>query len=444
MRSCVAMLRKVRWTATATAAVLLVVVVIVTLNGRHANATASGLVPAPLSIGNAILHPKPVPDLPLVDENGKPTSLTSYKGKWVVFAPSMTLCHETCPMTTGALSELTKLIHKEGLSSKVVVAELTVDPWRDSPAQLRAYKRLAGVNFKMLTGKVHNVLSIWKHLGILVERVPLEKPDPIDWYTHKPETLNIVHSDGLFVLNPAGKLQVVVSGMPELEPGHKLNAALYKLLDAEGIHNLRHPEEPWTASELLHDLDWGMGREIPASSLTSSKPPSAQLAQQELSGSPTSLASLHEQAGQLLGSGSAMEKRIGSLRGHPAVVNVWASWCTPCREEFPLFASASAAYGREVAFLGFDSNDQPSDARKFLKSHPVSYPSYQGASTSISALANIEGTPTTIYLNAQGKVVHVHIGQYESQAQLDDDVERYALDKHVIVTGHRAHAASSS
>ncbi|MHB1808961.1 MAG: SCO family protein [Solirubrobacteraceae bacterium] len=422
------MIRRIRYMATAAAAALLIVVVVVTLTHQRNGATnSSSLVPAPVAIGNAILHPKPLPSIPLVNEAGKPTSLASFKGKWVVFAPSMTLCHEVCPMTTGALNELTTLVRKQGLASKVVVAEVTVDPWRDTPARIRAYEKLAGVKFEMLTGKVSNVLRLWKRLGILVERVPLGKPDPIDWYTHKPETLNIVHSDGLFMLNPAGQLEIVVSGMPKLEAGDKLNTALYKLLDAEGVHNLKHPETPWTASELMDDLDWGLGREVPASSLAKAEPPSAQVAEEELQGSPTTLADLHKQGGQLLGSAGELEKRIAILHGHPVVINVWASWCGPCREEFPLFASASAAFGKQVAFLGYDSNDQPGNARKFLASHHVSYPSYQGSSTAISALTTIEGTPTTIYLNAEGKVVHVHIGQYEAQAPLDQDIERYAL-----------------
>ena len=152
----------------------------------------------------------------------------------------------------------------------------------------------------------------------------------------------------------------------------------------------------------------------------------AAAAQALLAGSPPALAGLHRQAAQLLGSQSALEARLRTLRGFPVVVNAWASWCTPCREEFALFASASARYGRQIAFLGVDTDDSPSAAKAFLAQHPVSYPSYQSGSTDLRSLAQVEGLPTTIYLDRAGKVVYVHTGQYDSQGTLDQDITGYA------------------
>ena len=156
-------------------------------------------------------------------------------------------------------------------------------------------------------------------------------------------------------------------------------------------------------------------------------PASAAAAAQELAGSPAPLAALHQQASQLLGSEPALAARIRSLRGYPIVINAWASWCTPCRSEFGLFAAASAQYGRRVAFLGADTNDSAGDARSFLAQHPVSYPSYQASTSGLSSLAVIEGLPTTIFINRAGKVVYVHTGQYDSQGTLDADISTYAL-----------------
>jgi thiol-disulfide isomerase/thioredoxin/cytochrome oxidase Cu insertion factor (SCO1/SenC/PrrC family) len=148
-----------------------------------------------------------------------------------------------------------------------------------------------------------------------------------------------------------------------------------------------------------------------------------------LAGSPAPLASLHDQASRMLGSENALAQRLRSLRGYAVVINAWASWCTPCRSEFPLFASASVRYGRRVAFLGLDTNDSPGDARSFLAQHPVSYPSYQGTTGQIHSLLpqGLIGLPTTIFVNRAGKVAYVHSGQYDAPGTLDQDVEQYAL-----------------
>ncbi len=169
-----------------------------------------------------------------------------------------------------------------------------------------------------------------------------------------------------------------------------------------------------------------LARYVKAALARAPKLPGTKTVQQELAGSPPPLASLHRQAGKLLGGSQALTARLRSLRGYPVVINAWASWCGPCRSEFSLFASASTRYGRQVAFLGADTSDSPGDARAFLSQHHVSYPSYQTTTSNLASLAAIEGLPTTIYINPAGKVTYVHVGQYDVQGTLDQDISSYA------------------
>jgi cytochrome c biogenesis protein CcmG/thiol:disulfide interchange protein DsbE len=148
-----------------------------------------------------------------------------------------------------------------------------------------------------------------------------------------------------------------------------------------------------------------------------------------LAGSPPVLAALHAQRNQLLTGGArAFKVRLSELRGLPVVVNIWASWCVPCRAEFPLFQVASARLGRRVAFLGVDTLDAAADARGFLAKIPVAYPSYEDPSGEIArSLAPAQGVPITVFLDRGSRVSYFHQGAYPTEAALTGDIDRYAL-----------------
>ncbi len=148
-----------------------------------------------------------------------------------------------------------------------------------------------------------------------------------------------------------------------------------------------------------------------------------------LAGSPAPLAALHTQAGTLLSGGlPALRARLAALHGMPVVVNKWASWCEPCRAEFGVFQQVSLARGRSVAFIGIDSGDSSrSSAAAFLRSFPVSYPSYYDASGQAGeAITDSSFTPVTVFFNAKGGEF-IHQGPYLQAAKLESAVARYAL-----------------
>jgi thiol-disulfide isomerase/thioredoxin len=141
------------------------------------------------------------------------------------------------------------------------------------------------------------------------------------------------------------------------------------------------------------------------------------------------LQEIPRQANRLLGGGTgAFEARLASLRGTPVVVNQWASWCGPCRYEFPFFQRLARRYASRVAFLGVDSQDARSAAKAFLRQLPVPYPHYFDPDTKIARLfRGGQAWPTTAFYSAAGALAYTHIGAYASQAKLDADIRRYAL-----------------
>ena len=150
-------------------------------------------------------------------------------------------------------------------------------------------------------------------------------------------------------------------------------------------------------------------------------------AQQELAGSPAPLAALHDQANELLPGGSgAFDERLKELRGHPVVVNKWASWCGPCRAEFPIFQQIATTRGKEIAFVGVNARDKRPAAERFSARYPVPYPSYEDPGERIArALKAPSNFPVTLFVDADGKTVFTHQGGYRSAADLSADIEEH-------------------
>jgi thiol-disulfide isomerase/thioredoxin len=182
------------------------------------------------------------------------------------------------------------------------------------------------------------------------------------------------------------------------------------------------------SAALVAVLAIGLSQTHPTKKAKPSSLTPAQIARR-LSGSPPPLAALHAQSSRLLPGGKkALEARLASLKGHPVVLNIWASWCGPCRAEFPFFQNLSVKYGRSVGFVGLDAGDNHGDAARFLSQFPVSYPSYQDPSEHISLhYGATSGYPITVFFDARGKQTYEHQGGYSDQRQMDADIARYTV-----------------
>jgi cytochrome c biogenesis protein CcmG/thiol:disulfide interchange protein DsbE len=142
---------------------------------------------------------------------------------------------------------------------------------------------------------------------------------------------------------------------------------------------------------------------------------------------PPPIRALHDQRSELLDGGThAFERRIAELRGYPVVVNQWASWCGPCRAEFPVFQRAAVQEAKRIAFVGVDARDYEGDARTFLADEPLPYPSFKDPDIKIARSFNGGiGWPTTAFYDKRGKLVYTHPGPYRSVAKLLRDARRY-------------------
>jgi cytochrome c biogenesis protein CcmG, thiol:disulfide interchange protein DsbE len=102
--------------------------------------------------------------------------------------------------------------------------------------------------------------------------------------------------------------------------------------------------------------------------------------------------------------------RLRSLRGKAVVVNFWASWCTPCKQEAPLLATAAEQYrSAGLVVVGVDAQDFRSDARHFIKRYGLTYPVVHDGGTSTLTHYDVIGFPETWFIDRAGHVVGEHV-----------------------------------
>ena len=224
--------------------------------------------PGPPSAYLGTVMDKPVPDsvarLPLTTDTGQVTSLAALHGQVVVLADFLTLCQETCPLTTGNLLTMDRAVAAAGLGHRVRFAELTVDPGRDTPARLRAYRSLVGApaNWSLLTGQPGVIERIWAYFGVGYQRVAEDSPPATDWLTGKPLSYDVTHQDVLIYLDANGRERFLVNGSPDAT-GAPIAPALRRFLSSQGRTDLSHPDaSTWTAGQALGPIAWLTGRPL--------------------------------------------------------------------------------------------------------------------------------------------------------------------------------------
>jgi thiol-disulfide isomerase/thioredoxin len=118
---------------------------------------------------------------------------------------------------------------------------------------------------------------------------------------------------------------------------------------------------------------------------------------------------------------------MAKLKGYPVVANVWASWCGPCRFEFPLFQHVSAKLGKQVAFIGVNSFDSEDAAKTFLSEYPVPYPSVSDPGQDVWHDLNLAGLSRHRLLRPQRQAHLPQAGALHRRGGFRADIQRYAL-----------------
>ena len=116
---------------------------------------------------------------------------------------------------------------------------------------------------------------------------------------------------------------------------------------------------------------------------------------------------------------------LRELRGKGVVINFWASWCTPCREEADLLEQT---WRREkdngIVFLGLDYLDQEPAALAYLTEFDITYPNGPDLRSQAARRYRIQGVPETFFISPDGKIVETVVGPIASQQELDALLER--------------------
>lgn len=110
------------------------------------------------------------------------------------------------------------------------------------------------------------------------------------------------------------------------------------------------------------------------------------------------------------------EALLAELEGRPVLVNVWASWCGPCRQEAPHLTAAHAEYGNRVQFLGIDILDSRESARGFMREVGWTYPSVFDPRGEIRDGLGLIGQPVTLFYDRSGALIETWVGPIDRQS----------------------------
>lgn len=122
--------------------------------------------------------------------------------------------------------------------------------------------------------------------------------------------------------------------------------------------------------------------------------------------------------------GTDQELSLASLRGKAVVLNFWASWCGPCKDEAPILESAWKRYrDKGVVVLGIDAQDFDVDAQRFVDRAGITYPIVRDKHGSTLGRYGVTGFPETWFVDANGRLVGEHVAGPLTEEELERNIK---------------------
>jgi cytochrome c biogenesis protein CcmG/thiol:disulfide interchange protein DsbE len=347
---------------------------------------------AALLAAGQLIHP---PDVAFVDQNGAPVPFHSLRGRVLVVAALDSHCHDTCPLYTSLWADLQRVIRERGWQDRVAIAEISMDPDRDTPAELTAYGHMVGATWPLLRSDTASTLAFWLSLGATYYKAATASPAPVDWYTGKPETYHLHHDSLAVVFDQHGDARYLLQGNPRL--GHTLSTPL-AALETGGESGAQKLEAvgSWSLPDLLDRVDTVLGAPLESSRGVENAAEQGRRAPDfSAVGADGAPVSLH------------------TYTGRPVVVTFWATWCGPCKQDMPMLARAVRDHP-DLVVLAVDEGESSGQVRSYLHdllgADAARITAAVDPQKAVGAIYAVNGLPITVFVGADGIVQAVRVG----------------------------------
>jgi cytochrome oxidase Cu insertion factor (SCO1/SenC/PrrC family) len=255
------------------------------------SAAETKMPPSSVGVATSVSMPASVAGAKFWNAQGQAETLQGLRGRTIFVVPLLTLCGDTCPFTSGNLLQLGHLVQQAGLSSKVAIVAVSVDPYRDTVARIKAYSALVGNGFQIWTpqgvtsrpvppkngatmgmgtsssnssssaatgsGDTNaNLTLLEKFFGWTVQVVDQGTPPSTDWMApYKPLTYDINHSDGFWIINAQGSVSFISGTKPAF------TGVLSKTLSTfmgykSNIYKTATYKSGWTPAQAWQAIQW--------------------------------------------------------------------------------------------------------------------------------------------------------------------------------------------